>query len=113
MRYDEGESGRMTVLKVRLMILTLLGVVLGVVPGRARDLFVNNFAGDDAKNGNRPDAAAGGGPVRTLDRALRLVRRGDRIVIANTGEPYREMISLCDVEQRGFPDLPLVIQGNG
>jgi len=51
--------------------------------------------------------------VRTLDRALRLVRAGYRIVIANTGEPFREMISLCDVGQRGFPDLPLVIQGNG
>ncbi len=79
----------------------------------ARDLFVDNVVGEDANSGLRADAGSGDGPVRTLDRALRLVRRGDRIVLANTSEPYREMISLCDVEQRGYPDLPLVIQGNG
>ena len=82
-------------------------------PVRARDVFVNNVAGNDAKPGVRADPQSGDGPVRTLDRALRLVRHGDRIVLANTGEPYREMISLCDVGQRGYPDLPLVIQGNG
>lgn len=100
-------------LRLRRFFLTLLLVASAVVPALGRDLFVNNVAGADAKSGRRPDVIAGDGPVRTLDRALRLVRPGDRIVLANTGEPYREMISLCDVEQRGFPDLPLVIQGNG
>jgi hypothetical protein len=33
--------------------------------------------------------------------------------LANTGEPYREMITLSDVRQRGYPDQPLVIDGNG
>ena len=86
---------------------------LAAAPALARDIFVDNVAGSDIKKGRRPDASAGDGPVRTLDQALRLVRRGDRIVLANTSEPYREMISLCDVGQRGYPDLPLVIQGNG
>jgi hypothetical protein len=79
----------------------------------ARDLFVNNVVGQDTNRGSRAVQRSGDGPVRTLDQALRLVRRGDRIVIANTGEPYREMISICDVGQRGYSDLPLVIQGNG
>jgi len=99
--------------KIRWAIAMLLLVGWTAELAAARDVFVNNAVGEDANRGQRPDARPGDGPVRTIDRALRLVRRGDRIVLANTGEPYREMISLCDVEQRGYPDLPLVIQGNG
>jgi hypothetical protein len=103
----------MAVHQIRVAITTYLLFTLTAAPALARDILVDNVAGSDMKSGRRPDAAAGDGPVRTLDRALRLVRRGDRIVLANTGEPYREMISLCDVGQRGYADLPLVIQGNG
>ena len=94
-------------------IAILFLAVLAADQAKARDVFVNNVAGQDANRGVRADPRAGDGPVKTLDRALRLVRRGGRIVLANTGQPYREMISLCDVEQRGYVDLPLVIQGNG
>ena len=99
--------------RIHWAIGLLLLVGLSAEPAAARDVFVNNVVGEDANRGQRPDAKPGDGPVRTLDRALRLVDRGGRIVLANTGEPYRDMISLCDVAQRGYPDLPLVIDGNG
>jgi hypothetical protein len=92
---------------VVIVVLSLVG------PAIARDVFVNNVSGNDRSNGRSADAESGSGPVRSLDRALRLVDRGGRLVLANTGEPYREMISLSDVEQRGYPDQPLVIAGNG
>lgn len=97
---------------IRLHLACVIAVALAG-SAAARDIFVNNVIGNDAKAGRRADVRPTGGPVRTLDRALRLVRPGDRIVLANTSEPYREMISLCDVGQRGYPDHPLVIQGNG
>jgi hypothetical protein len=84
-----------------------------VTAGAARDVFVNNLIGNDANTGTRAEVHPSGGPVRTLDRALGLVDRGGRVVLAKTDQPYREMIRLCDVRQRGYPDQPLVIQGNG
>jgi hypothetical protein len=81
--------------------------------GAARDVYVNNVAGNNASDGGRADAEAESGPVRTLERAFQLVERGGRVLLTNTGEPYREMISLSDVNQRGYPDQPLVIVGNG
>jgi hypothetical protein len=83
------------------------------VPAIARDVFVNNIAGNDRFDGRNAVNEWGSGPVRSLDRALRLVDRGGRIVLANSDEPYREMISLSDVHHRGYPDQPLVISGNG
>jgi hypothetical protein len=79
----------------------------------ARDVYVSNVAGNDRYDGSSAGAESDSGPVRSLDRALRLVDRGGRVVLANTGEPYREIISLSDVHHRGYPDRPLVISGNG
>lgn len=83
------------------------------MPCAARDVYVNNVTGDDRAGGESADAAASSRPVRTIERALRLVNRGGRIILASTGEPYREMISLSDREHRGYPGQPLVIVGNG
>src|SRR5688572_25461803 len=88
-------------------------MALCVASASARDLFVNNRVGNNADDGARAVAQDGSGPLRTLHRALRLVEPGDRIVLGNTGQPYRDMISLCDVNQRGYADQPLVIDGNG
>jgi hypothetical protein len=97
---------------MRLLVVGI-GVLSMIGPAIARDVFVNNVAGNDRYDGRGADGESGSGPVRSLDRALRLVDRGGRVVIANTGEPYREMISLSDVHHRGYPDQPLVIAGNG
>src|SRR5688572_23778353 len=95
------------------LLIVVAGTLSMVGPAIARDVFVNNVAGNDRLDGRSANGEAEGGPVRTLERALRLVDRGGRVVLANTGEPYREMISLSDVHHRGHSDQPLVIAGNG
>lgn len=80
----------------------------------ARDIFVDNVAGNDANTGGAPTSAAPGtGPCRTIGRALQLARRGDTIYIANTGQPYRESLTLQAARHSGYETQPLVIEGNG
>lgn len=78
-----------------------------------RDLFVDNAAGDDRNNGQVPTVTADFvGPVRTLGRALQRANPGDRIVIANTGQPYRESVTLAGVRHSGQQNTPFAIVGN-
>jgi hypothetical protein len=79
----------------------------------ARDLFVDNLAGDDGNNGQLPTATPEGGPVRTINRALAVAVTGDRIVIAKTDQPYREQISLSTANHSGLNVMPFTILGNG
>ena len=80
----------------------------------ARDIFVNNVAGDDRFTGAAP-ATQGAriGPCRTIARALELAAKGDRIVLAASGEPYRESITLQAGRHSGFGDRPFEIVGGG
>jgi hypothetical protein len=57
-----------------------------------RDIFVDNRNGDDRRNGSTPTSeGAFTGPVRTIAKAVRLCSGGgDRIILINSGEPYRE-----------------------
>jgi len=95
------------------------GLVLGLMAGgassaRALDLYVNNDLGDDNGNGRTPTFEDGeGSPVRTINRALRLAGRGDRIIIANTGKPYRECLSLSAPWAGGVSVAPMHIEANG
>ena len=52
----------------------------------ARDIYVDNIAGDDRRDGSSA-AARGpdGGPVRSIGRALSIAEAQDRILIQNTG----------------------------
>ena len=80
----------------------------------ARDIFVNNVAGDDRFTGAA--AATQGakiGPCRTIARALELAAKGDRIMLAATDEPYRESITLQAGRHSGFGDRPFEIVGGG
>ncbi len=97
----------------RIAIILVL-FLLTVSPSLARDVFVNNQTGDDLFDGQhkRPDTARNG-PVRTIGRALRLVKKGDRILVANTGAPYYESIGLSTGSQSGFSLLPFEIVANG
>ncbi|MHC4399790.1 MAG: right-handed parallel beta-helix repeat-containing protein [Planctomycetota bacterium] len=80
----------------------------------ARDIYVDNFAGDDAFTGQQPRSMSDmSGPVRSINRALKLARQGDRIVLKNTGEPYRESISVVGSRHSGYSARPLIIEGNG
>ena len=48
-----------------------------------------------------------------LTRALDVARKGDRIILVNTGEPYRESVTLQGGRHSGYPDAPFEIVGNG
>ena len=98
---------------VRLSVV--LGIAVGLVaPAAARDIFVSNTGGDDSFTGRQarsmPDRS---GPVRTIAKALRLARQGDRIVLAKTDLPYRESISLVGSRRSGSSLTRFVIAGNG
>lgn len=86
-----------------------------MLPARlsARDIFVNNAAGNDSFDGISAEFIEGGGPVLTISRALDLVNKGDRVVITNTGRPYRESLSVQAGRHSGTTDTPFTIQGNG
>ena len=91
------------------------GALLFAGPALAVDLFVDNLAGDDRNNGRGAvTAGRGNGPVRTIEKALRLARAGDRLIInPNGGEPYRECLTLQGGAHSGFGDIVLEIVGNG
>lgn len=83
----------------------LIGLSL-VSSGLAGDIHVDNLAGDDRSDGLD-------GPVATLAKALRLAQAGDRIVLASTGQPYRESVSLVGSKHSGSAIAPFVIEGDG
>lgn len=97
------------------------GLAIAVVCGllstelvSGRDIFVSNQGGNDRHDGRAMTAiVAGGGAVRTINKALRLAKAGDRIILENTGEPYRETLSLMGERHSGSVIGPLVIEGRG
>jgi hypothetical protein len=101
-------------LSLFLRIIAFSVVVLGAYPTVARDLFVNNIAGDDLFNGAAPTSIdAGQGPFRTLRRALKSAGPGDRIILAKTDVPYQESVSLVGSPKSGSSSLPFIIEGQG
>jgi hypothetical protein len=97
----------------RLFTAMLLVVGCTAAPAQARELFVDNLAGDDGNNGELPTPSLEGGPVRTIGRALAVAKPGDRITVAKTAEPYREQLSLSAANHSGIGAMPLTIAGNG
>jgi len=79
----------------------------------ARDIVVSNTAGDDRRDGRAAAITSSTGPVRTITKALRLAQPGDRIIVENTGQPYRETLSLTGSRHGRSPIGPLVIEGGG
>jgi hypothetical protein len=95
-------------------LAVLAATCLSVSGAAARDIFVNNRSGDDRFAGSqRAPTPDGTGPVRTIEKALRLARQGDRIQVENTGQPYRESLSLMGSRHSGYPLEPFVLAGNG
>jgi hypothetical protein len=90
----------------------MLGLMLS--NAAARDVYVNNQLGDDRWDGSQAvKSGAVGGPVRSINRALQLARRGDRVLLEKTVEPYREMLTLQAGRHSGFPETPFQLIGNG
>lgn len=79
-----------------------------------RDLYVDNVGGNDALDASAPQSLGSGvGPCRTIARALRTADKGDRIILAASGEPYRESITLQAGRHSGLPGQPFEVVGNG
>lgn len=92
-----------------LKIMTVLTITLVVCSfAQAADLFVSNEGGDD-----RNDGTTASRPFKTISRALRGAKRGDRIVLEKTATPYEECISLSGARHSGTPERPFEIVGNG
>lgn len=91
-----------------------VSVLVCLATSQAREVFVNNIAGDDRLDGLRETATDNvDGPVRSIGRALDLARSGDRIVVAPTGQPYRESITLFGDRHSGGFSRPFILDGNG
>jgi hypothetical protein len=99
---------------VRIIVALLLLTITAASRGVAGEIYVDNLVGDDVHSG-RHAALLGevDGPLRTIGRALAIARKRDRIVLINTGEPYRESISLSAGNHSGVPDEWFVLEGNG
>ena len=96
------------------LLLALLTLLL--MQGRAAEavtLYVNNLIGSDTASGQAVDLQGEHGPLQTLTAAAAMAGWGDRIVIANTGTPYREMLCLTGPHHSGSARQPFVIEGNG
>jgi hypothetical protein len=92
--------------------LALLFLVSQFSVTAGRDLYVNNQTGDDRANGASDSPTPADRPIRTIFRALCLAGPGDRIVLANTGEPYRESICLSG-RHRGSFSQRFIVDGSG
>jgi hypothetical protein len=79
----------------------------------AREIYVDNTTGDDRRGGTLARSEGGLGPCRTIAKALRIAQPGDRIVLANTGVPYRESITIQGPRHSGSDNYPFMIIGNG
>jgi hypothetical protein len=97
---------------VRLLLLFWVAALVAA-PLSARDWFVNNFGGDDTFSGLVATTGTQDGPFRTIARALRACGAGDRIVLADSGQPYRESASLVGGNHSGLPGHPFILEGNG
>ena len=95
------------------LLLLVLMPLCGPNVASARVIFVDNLQGDDLASGREPQPGARGGPVATIHRALHLAGQGDRIVLTDTGFPYREAICLSGRAHRGWARRPFVIDGQG
>lgn len=101
---------------LKLFVCTLQALVAAWVlfaPAvSARDIYVDNLAGDDLSTGLSPDPGSTEGPTRTIAKALRLAGPSDRIILARTEQPYRETISLVGNRHSGTLEQPFIIEGN-
>lgn len=92
---------------LRVFLPALLAVLIGEA-AVARDIFVDNQRGDDVRDGSSVS-----GPCKTIGKALRVARKGDRIIVENTGEPYRESITIQSGNHSGLSGQAFQLIGNG
>jgi hypothetical protein len=97
---------------MRTICCTCLFLLLAA-PATAREIFVDNHAGDDRATGQRPgNTSDKTGPLRTIGKALTLADAGDTVVLTPNNEPYHESFSLVGSRYSGAVQ-PFTIRGNG
>lgn len=98
---------------IRLLV-AFMALMLATPLAVAADLIVDNVRGSDSQNdrGLVPGKPSFG-PYRSINRALISALPGDRVIIKNTGKPYRECISLVGTQHSGTAASPFEIIGNG
>jgi len=91
-----------------------LTLILFNTTARGADIFVDNVRGDDRNRGSSAELSTGeNGPISSITKALRIAHKGDRIILSNTGVPYRESITLQGGNNSGWATTPFTIVGNG
>lgn len=99
---------------MRLAFILAVSFFTVCASASARDIFVHNLLGDDRRGGTMAEVSGENtGPCRSIAKALRIATPGDRIVVANTGQPYREGITVQGPRHSGMDRFPTVISGNG
>jgi hypothetical protein len=99
---------------IRRCLVGLALSALLVSSAAGRDIFVDNLAGDDTFTGHHPGTMPDrSGPTRSIAKALWMAQQGDRIVLRNNGQPYRESLSLVGSRHSGYSFSRLTILGNG
>lgn len=98
----------------RISLGTMMAVILTTGVLQAGVVYVDNRLGNDLFDGSLPAPTGGNvGPVRTLQRALRLADGYDTLLMTNTGVPYTGSISLVGGRLSGSDVAPLTIDGQG
>ncbi|MCH7687838.1 MAG: hypothetical protein IH899_14335, partial [Planctomycetes bacterium] len=89
-------------------------LILSAEQSTAGIIYVDNRRGSDAFDGSEPEPIdTRSGPVKSIRRATLLAKPSDTIVLANTGVPYFESISLTGSRHSGIGEIPFRIVGNG
>jgi len=98
----------------RLNVVAWLGVVSCCGSAVAETYYVNNRVGNDRFDGLSERPIGGdNGPVRSLALALRRADKSDMIILAATGRPYYESLTLMGPRHSGTGQHPFQIVGNG
>lgn len=110
-----GATTVLRAIRTGLRKTAVVGVLLGLTGvAAARDVYVDNVVGNDQFQGIRRESLDdSSGPLRTITRALEIAIPSDRIVLVNTGQPYRESFTLFGSRHGGTLDRPFTIVGNG
>ncbi|HZZ29547.1 MAG TPA: right-handed parallel beta-helix repeat-containing protein [Pirellulales bacterium] len=99
---------------LRSKFLAAGAVCFTIATASAREIYVNNASGSDLLDGAATsNVNPGQGPFQTIAKALRTAGPGDHIILANTGQPYREAVSLVGSRLSGTAYQPFTIEGNG
>jgi hypothetical protein len=104
-----------TAIVKQVAFLTVAVILLNVVSSAdAAVFYVNNRTGADRNDGVvETPLTVLTGPVKSISRALHLASFGDTIIVANTGVPYYDHLTLQGEKHSGNPFRPFRIIGNG